>query len=293
MKEPPPLVRNYRPGDLAAYVLLHVDAEMADRAGRSTSMTALCEVLGRPGFSPERDLFVAEVDGAVVGCVILTPESGIGRVILECLVHPEHRRKGLATELCRVAERRGMELGAKVLQGSCDEGNIPARGLVSALGFRYVHRFLELELALSQSAPTAAADPECRHLRLGEESTLAELQNRSFAGTWGYNPGTVEEISYRLNLSDSSPEGVVLVQHRGELAGYCWTTIDDESSAASDPRRGRVHMIGILPGIRGAGLGRRVLMAGLASLAVRGAKVVDLSVDSENTAAIALYNSVG
>ncbi len=295
MKEPTSLVRNYGPGDLTGYVRLHVDAERVDRAGRRTSMTALCEILGRPGYSPERDLFVAELNGEVVGGVNLTLESGIGRAILECLVHPEHRRRGLATGLCRAAERRGTELGAKVVQGSFDEGNIPARGLVSALGFRYVHSFLELELDLSQAAPTAAAaaDPSCRHLRLGEEATLAELQNRSFAGTWGYNPGTVEEIAYRLNLSDSSPEGVILVQDGDEPAGYCWTTIDDEGSAASGPRRGRVHMIGVLPEHQGAGLGRRVLLAGLAYLAVRGVEVVDISVDSENTEGIAFYDSVG
>jgi len=62
--------------------------------------------------------------------------------------------------------------------------------------------------------------------------------------------------------------------------------------AARRRARGEAASI-VLPEHQGAGLGRRVLMAGLAYLAVRGVEVVDLSVDSENPEGIALYDSVG
>ena len=52
-------------------------------------------------------------------------------------------------------------------------------------------------------------------------------------------------------------------------------------------------MIGVLPGHRGRGLGRQSLMAGLAYLKNRAVEVADISVDSENAEACALYDSVG
>jgi len=288
-------VRNFAPGDFAGYVRLHVDAESADRAGYCTSLAALGEVLGRPNFLPGKDLFVVEGDGRVLGCARLTPELGIGRVIVECLVHPEHRRRGLATRLCRAAERRAASLGARVVQGSFVEGNSAAEGLASALGFRFVHSFLELEIGLSRMDLPAAAPAGvcCRHLRLGEEAVLAGLQNRSFAGTWGYNPGTAEEIGYRLSLSGCSPEGVVLLEEGDAPVGYCWTTVEVDDDDAAGERRGRVHMIGVLPECRGRGLGRQALTAGLAYLKSRGIEAVDLTVDSENVEACTLYESVG
>jgi mycothiol synthase len=288
-------VRNFAPGDFAGYIQLHVDAERADRAGHRTSLAALCEVLGRPNFLPGKDLFVVEGDGQIAGCAMLTPELGIGRVIIECLVHPEHRRRGLATRLCHAAERRAAALGARVVQGSFTEENTAAEGLASALGFCFVHCFLELEVGLSR-VDLPAADPTgayCRHLRLGEEALLADLQNRSFAGTWGYNPNTVEEIAYRLSLRGSSPEGVVVLQEGGAPVGYCWTTVDAEGDGAVGERRGRIHMIGVLPEHRGRDLGRQALTAGLAYLKGKGIEAVDITVDSENVEACTLYESVG
>jgi mycothiol synthase len=143
---------------------------------------------------------------------------------------------------------------------------------------------------LRAAAPTGGC---CRHLRLGEEAVLADLQNRSFAGTWGYNPGAVEEIAYRLSLSGSSPEGVVVLEEGDMPVGYCWTTVEAESGPAAGEWRGRIHMIGVLPERRGRGLGRQALTAGLAYLKGRGIEAVDLTVDSENVEACALYKSVG
>ena len=52
-------------------------------------------------------------------------------------------------------------------------------------------------------------------------------------------------------------------------------------------------MIGTDPEYQGTGVGKRVLLAGLAHLKSRGVKVTELSVDSQNTVACALYESTG
>jgi mycothiol synthase len=295
MREPQYTVRNYRPTDFVGYVQLHTESESVDRAGYCTSLNGLCEILGRPNCSPEYDLFVAEADGRVIGCINLTPELGIGRVVLNGLVHPGHRRRGVATRLFHAAMQRSLSLGAKAVQVGIAEDNDAASDLCAKLGLNIVRRFLELEIQLND-VPTLDVDhvsAGCRHLRLGEEETLTELQNRSFAGTWGYHPGTGEEIAYRLNLSDSCTEGVILACLGDQPVGYCWTTVAVMESAVAGPKVGRIYMIGVVPEHRGGGLGGLVLTAGLSYLKGRGIEVAELTVDGENVEALALYNSVG
>jgi len=103
----------------------------------------------------------------------------------------------------------------------------------------------------------------------------------------------VEEITYRTNLSNCSREDVVLARDGDRVIGYCWTEIIDEEEAATGERKGRIFMLGTDPGYRGSGVGKRVLLAGLAHLKSKGLQVAELTVDSENKAACDLYRSVG
>ena len=52
-------------------------------------------------------------------------------------------------------------------------------------------------------------------------------------------------------------------------------------------------MMGVDPHYRGRGVGKRVLVAGLAYLKSKGLRVAELTVDSENDVACALYHSIG
>ncbi len=52
-------------------------------------------------------------------------------------------------------------------------------------------------------------------------------------------------------------------------------------------------MLGTDPDYRGRGVGKRALLAGLAHLKNKGLQVAELTVDSENKVACALYQSTG
>ena len=138
--------------------------------------------------------------------------------------------------------------------------------------------------------PTALS---CHHLQCGKEDKLTQLQNRSFSGTWGYNPNTVEVITYHINLNNCSPEDVLLTFDHDKAIGYCWTEISYEREADIRERKGRIFMLGVDPDYRGRGVGRRVLLAGLAHLKSKGISIAELTVDSDNKAACTLYHSVG
>jgi mycothiol synthase len=288
MTEPPYVIRNYQPADFDSYVLLCQESEKLKSSGYPVTPQAITERLVRPNYSPEQDLFVVEITDSLIGYMDLTPELNIGRIILEGWLRPEHRRRGLAMKLLDYAMSRAREAGAGVIQVNVTEANAVAKIVLSRLGFRCVRKFLELELDMAKLRGQEAnqAIQECRYLRRGEEEKLTQIQNRCFAGTWGYNLNTVATITYRTNLSHFSPEDVLLVPEGDKVVGYCWT-------GRAGEREGRIFMLGVDPDYRGRGIGRRLLLAGLAYLKSKGSRVAVLAVDSENKEAGALYQSAG
>lgn len=288
MTDFPYKIRNYQPADFNFFVLLYQEAEQQEPIGRPGTPQAIMEKLSRPGLSPERDLMVVEKAGDIIGFMDTLPEMDIERVIVDCWLRPEHRRKGLGRRLLNFAMKHARKLGARFLHVVVSEDNAVAGTVLSKLGFEYVRRFLELKLDLNKvdRQELDKAFGECRYLREGEEETLTRIQNLSFADHWGYNPNTAETVAYRIGLSHHSPKDVVLACEEEEVTGYCWTEIESGG-------QGRIFMIGSPPDYRGKGIGRKLLLAGLANLKYKGVNEVWLTVDSENRVACSLYESMG
>jgi len=287
-------IRNYQPKDFDKYVLLNIEAEKLEPTGRCASPQVIAEHLGRPNYSPEQDLFIVEIDGDIIGCIDVAPELTTRRIILDCWIRPEHRRRGLATRLLGYAINRAKEMGIKVAHVNIAEDNVVAQRVLSRLDFSFIRRFLELRLDIADVhwPDINQAALECCYLQRGEEDKLTQIQNRAFTGTWGYNPNTVEEITYHTNLSTCSPEDIVLIYEGDKVIGYCWTGVTCEGGAISKTKGG-IYMLGVDRDYRGKGIGKRVLLAGLARLKSKSLQVAELTVDSENKAACALYKSIG
>ena len=287
------IIRNYRPADFNDYVKLYIAAAKPVPGGHDCSPQAISESLNRPRYSPEKDLFVAEIAGRVAGFMNIIPELATRRVILDCLVHPDHRRKHLATELLGQAISRARELKAKVARVNVSQDNTVATKVLPRLGFRIARRFLELRLLLTEAPlpETSHHTHTLRHLQAGEEEQLTQLQNRCFGSAWEYNPNTTEDMVYQLNFSYHSPEDVILTCEKDRPIGYCWTEIDPE--ATETEKKGRIYMFGVDPDYRSRGIGKKALLAGLSYLKSKGMRIVELNVDSENEVARNLYRSVG
>jgi len=295
MSDPVYIIRNYHPEDFDALVQLGAEVEKLGRTCSCTSLQDLVESLGMPNHFPENNLFVAEIARDIVGYVDVMPELNIGRAVVSCLVHPKHRRKGFAKRLVECAVRRARKLRVKIVHVNIPQNNVTTKRLFSKMGFRFVRRFLEKRLDLSEAhllkINTVAS--LCRCLRRGEEDKLVQIQNRSFANTWGYSPNTIEDISYRTGLPNCSLEDIILACDADRPIGYCWTKIHFEEGKAISGGNGRIYMLGVDPNHRGKGVGKQVLLAGLSHLKSKGIRTVELTVDSDNKAACALYRSVG
>ncbi|MFC1972166.1 GNAT family N-acetyltransferase [Chloroflexota bacterium] len=282
------IIRNYQPSDFTQYNRLYRETEQIEPAEQYPSSQSLREQLCYPNYPPEENLFVVETATDIVGYMDVTSEMQIGRTILNCLIYPEYRRQGLASTLLVSALRRVKELGTEVAQVCIRENNSAAQNALLRLGFSPVRHFLQMRVDITEldERETSRAALRCRYLQSGEEELLTEIQNISFTGSWGYHPNTVEEITYRLGLSQCSPHDVVLANNDSRISGYCWTSLTTESE-------GQIYMIGVDPDFQGQGIGRRLLLAGLSHLRSKGCPVAELTVDSQNKAACGLYQSIG
>ena len=288
------ILRNYRPDDFDKYILLCQESKELGPSGHPASPTMVHKWLNWPYYSPEKDLFLLEMDGGLIGGLDLRPEPDISRVIIRCWIRPEYRRKGLGKKLFECASQRAKALGVEYLHLNIPGNNNVARIVLSRYGFKPIRRYLDLKLDMSKvdGQEIEDASRECRCLESGEEKELARIQNLAFDGHWGYHPNTPETIAYYTQLSESTTENIIISCEEDKIIGYCWVEIvpGDEQS---DGPAGEIHMIGADPDYQGKGIGKKVLLAGLAYLRRKGIMTAYLSVDSENQSALTLYDSVG
>ncbi len=295
MIDPPYIIRTYGLEDLDILIKFEAEVERLERNCIRSSPHRLIEGLGLPNHHPEDNLFIAEKAGEVMGYVDVMPELNIGRAVLSCLIHPRYDGGYLSESLIEHALSRSKELRLNRAHVNLDRENERAKGFFSEKGFRFVRRFIELRLDLPNAhLPNLRSNAfRLRRLKRGEERILTQIQNRSFTNTWGYNPNTIEEIIYRTGLPHCSPGDIILAYETNRPIGYCWTRVYHGQGNARGGAEGRISMLGVDPDHRGKGVGSAVLLAGLSLLRKRGVGVVQLTVDSGNRAALALYSTVG
>ena len=187
--------------------------------------------------------------------------------------------------------RTAGELGGQRAQVEVDRANTLGRRFLVGNGFAEVRRFWEmgLDLEASKTGGKELAQVPCGCLLPGQEDVLTRLQNKSFTGSWGFNPNTVQEVAYALTRGRGSIKDVLVAFSKGRPSGYCWLKLDPETG----PGVGRVHMLGVVPESRQRGAGFSVLSWGLDRLREMGCKRAVLTVDRLNPPALALYQRAG
>jgi mycothiol synthase len=164
--------------------------------------------------------------------------------------------------------------------------------IAHAVGLKRGRELLQMRrpLPVEPEIATTAAAIDVRPFRPGEdEAAWLVVNNRAFA--WhpeqgGWDMATLVE---REQLDWFDPDGFLLHERDGRLAGFCWTKVHDDH----DPPIGEIFVIATDPDYQGLGLGRALTLAGLDALARRGITVGMLYVDGENAPALALYRDLG
>jgi len=145
---------------------------------------------------------------------------------------------------------------------------------------------------LRRPLPIDGARPELavRPFRVGaDEAAWLEVNNRAFkwhSEQGGWDAGTVAD---REAQPWFDPDGFLLHERDGHLAGFCWTKVHPDN----DPPLGEIYVIAVDPDFQGQGLGRALALAGLYWLGDRGLGTAMLYVDGDNTPALRLYEDLG
>jgi mycothiol synthase len=173
---------------------------------------------------PGRLLLLAERDGAVAGCGIASPSSFGGRVFVAARVLPEHRRRGVGTELVRALLEHGRALGRDGLTGFVDADDEASIAFARGLGLDEVDYQLEQVREVSEGEPPP---------RLPDGLELEPLTGRRaelLEAVWpvaqqGYEdmplPGPITvPLATWLRDEATRPDGSFVAYEDGEVVGY-------------------------------------------------------------------------
>jgi mycothiol synthase len=124
-----------------------------------------------------------------------------------------------------------------------------------------------------------------------DDDAFLTVNNRAFAWHLDQSNWTVADLRKRIDESWFDPNGFLLHEVNGKLAGFCWTKIHPETDC--DPELGEIFVIAVDPEFHGQGLGRALTHSGLASLWSRSVQTGMLHVEHDNVAAQSLYRDLG
>lgn len=227
---------------------------------------------------------LGHLGGEVAGYAQLDPRDPAGAAG-ELVVAADARRHGVGSALVATAERADPRLRVWA------HGGLPgAVAFAERLGFEPVRSLWQLRLALADvpdlPEPAVPDGLTVRLFRPGEdEQAWLEVNARAFASHPEQGRMRLDDLAAREHADWFDPEGFFLAERDGRLVGFHWTKVEDCV--------GEVYVIGVDPGEQGTGLGKVLLLTGLAHLRDRGLDTVTLYVESDNTAAVGLYRKLG
>lgn len=215
---------------------------------------------------------------------------------VEYVVHPRWRMTTgteLRTELLSAA------LGVIASQGG---GHVhlwvPKPGpiddeVAEAVGMRRGRDLVQMRRALPITNENAQI--AVRPFRPGEdEAAWLEVNNRAFHGHPEQGSWDLATIQERERQGWFDPNGFLLHERDGRLAGFCWTKLHEgDDGDDAEEGLGEIYVIAVDPDFQGHGLGRQLVLAGLAWLWEAGVSTGMLYVDHDNEPARELYFSLG
>lgn len=185
------------------------------------------------------------------------------------------------------------DMPARWAYGATDEDDRAA----ARDGLRKVRELWQMRRPLPVEPALAAGDPAIatRAFVPGrDDGAWLRVNNRAFAGHPDQSGWTTETLAGRMAEDWFDPAGFLLHESpdTGEVDGFCWTKV--HPATATDPAMGEIYVIGADPSTHGHGLGRALVLAGLAHLHdVRGMTTGMLYVEHDNAPAVRLYEKLG
>ncbi len=281
--------------DIAAISVLVETASVADGHRALGEHQWLDLVQGRrEGFAG----FVArEVGRERVVAYAQISRGNDGSWAVEYVVHPRWRAEGFDIQ----RDLLGAALGEIAVQGGghvhlwVPKPSPTDDAVAEMLGMRRGRDLIQMRRSLPITNESASIS--VRPFRIGsDEEAWLEVNNRAFHGHPEQGSWDLATLVEREHQPWFDPAGFLLHERDRRLAGFCWTKIhepdDSVLNEGIEQELGEIYVIAVDPDFQGRGLGRQLVLAGLASLCDRGVGTAMLYVDHDNEGARKLYFSL-
>ena len=247
------------------------------------------QVLRELSHDRTRHLVATDGDG-IAGYLDLAPAAEDDPAMVELVVHPRKRRRGIGSAMARAALAEGGP-GTRIWAHGDLE---PARAMASSLGVEAVRELLQMRRPLADLPPVRTPDGVRIDTYRGpdDDAELLRVNNAAFA--WHPEQGgwTEAEIAERRDEPWFEPEGLFMAfdEQSGDLLGFHWTKVHNDGL-------GEVYVVGVDPAAQGRGIGATLTLIGLHHLADRltgnSQASVMLYVEADNSAAVNTYRRLG
>jgi mycothiol synthase len=243
------------------------------------------------GDTAGRHVLATDNGGELIGYAHLDTTDAVDGPSAELAVRPEQRRHGVG----RTLVEQLIELGGPGLRLWAHGEHTRAADLAAALGFNEARVLWQMRRSLLAPLPSPqfpvgvslrSFDPK------QDREAWLELNRRAFATIPDQGRWSPSDLDRRIAETWFDPAGFLLAYEGQTLLGAHWTKVHGHHGGDHETF-GEVYVLSVDPIAQGRGLGRSLLLAGLAHLRDLGLNQAMLYVDAANTSAIALYEGAG
>lgn len=215
----------------------------------------------------------------------------------DVVVHPESRRRGVGAALVSALLTAADGSPVAVWAHGPHPG---AAALASRAGFTPARSLWRMRRSLSLDLPSFPL-PQGVRIRTfqpgADDAAFLRINALAFASHPEQGRWQQADLAARLAEPWFDPAGFLVAESSadGQLVGYHWTKVHAPPvrGEPAGAKAGEVYVLGLDPSAQSGGLGKALLVAGLRSLRDRGLPAVMLYVESDNHAAIKLYEKLG
>lgn len=276
--------------------------ENFDQRPESTPRGEILDFFDDPNVDPATDVILVNEDDALIawGAIWFTPSDRVEqRVMLLGGVDPQHRSRGVGTEVLRWSIERARQVLSRsplpaYIRAGVYDGHDDLRALLERHGFEPV-RYFEGMLRPLSDLPSVAVVPDVEIRPFHDDSeTSRQVVNEAFVDHWGFTPrdaitwqSMIDSYGMRRDLSwmafaEGIPVATLLSWHIPE---------DEEVSGRLE---GLIGTIGVTRPWRRRGLASALIVRAMHSYSEAGLTHAVLDVDSANpTGATRVYRSLG
>ena len=291
------IIRHYVPEkDLHSLSHVLTEIESVDQDGEDTSEKYLLASLEWPNYRPDQDVWVAELDGLIVGYAVAL-EQPSQHCTVYVVVHSSPRRKGLGTRLLELTLHRAQGLGSKHLMVYANERNEGSNQFLKHLQFQRVGSSGALKASDIQAQPFEfpAGFTLKKYSEVHEPRILLNALDDCYQGMWGHqhhDQRTEEELRAPRFLKYYDAEDILLLfDEKNTVIGIC--SLKSEGKTDANGISDLLDGPGLIPPYRDTGYQRQLVLAGIQHLRQKGTRPVTLEFWGDDENALSIYRELG